>query len=128
MYLKTVQLLTSLNVISNLFYYFILISIFVTDLSAAGVFVVIFTLTFVAFCVFSFLHSRLRTCTLRSDHEGQSTLMNLLLRNYLAYNLYDQADKLVSKTTFPESASNNEWARYLFYLGKLLLWLLSNTH
>lgn len=67
----------------------------------------------------SFLHSRLRTCTLRSDHEGQSTLMNLLLRNYLAYNLYDQADKLVSKTTFPESASNNEWARYLFYLGRI---------
>ena len=67
----------------------------------------------------SFLHSRLRTCTLRSDHEGQSTLMNLLLRNYLSYNLYDQADKLVSKATFPETASNNEWARYLFYLGKL---------
>jgi len=72
------------------------------------------------FVFFSFLHSRLRTCTLRSDHEGQSTLMNLLLRNYLAYNLYDQADKLVSKATFPESASNNEWARYLFYLGKLV--------
>jgi len=78
-------------------------------------------LTFVVFCMFSFLHGRLRTCTLRSDHEGQSTLMNLLLRNYLTYNLYDQADKLVSKTTFPESASNNEWARYLFYLGKLCI-------
>jgi len=73
----------------------------------------------VGIVVFSFLHSRLRTCTLRSDHEGQSTLMNLLLRNYLTYNLYDQADKLVSKATFPESASNNEWARYLFYLGIL---------
>jgi len=72
-----------------------------------------------AFCACSFLHGRLRTCTLRSDYEGQSTLMNLLLRNYLTYNLYDQADKLVSKTTFPETASNNEWARYLFYLGKL---------
>jgi 26S proteasome regulatory subunit N3 len=67
----------------------------------------------------SFLHGRLRTCTLRSDHEGQSSLMNLLLRNYLAFNLYDQADKLVSKATFPESASNNEWARYLFYLGRI---------
>jgi len=58
--------------------------------------------------------------------------MNLLLRNYLTYNLYDQADKLVSKTTFPESASNNEWARYLFYLGKLcvaaLLILLSDVN
>jgi len=67
----------------------------------------------------SFLHNRLRTCTLRSDFEGQSSLMNLLLRNYLACNLYDQADKLVSKATFPESASNNEWARYLFYLGHI---------
>jgi 26S proteasome regulatory subunit N3 len=65
------------------------------------------------------LHSRLRTCTLRSDHEGQATLLNLLLRNYLAFNLYDQADKLVSKSTFPESSSNNEWARYLYYLGRI---------
>ena len=65
-----------------------------------------------------FLHARLRTCTLRSDFEGQATLLNLLLRNYLLYNMYDQADKLVSKSTFPESASNNEWARFLYYLGK----------
>ena len=28
-----------------------------------------------------------------------------------------QADKLVSKSTFPESASNNDWARYLYYIG-----------
>jgi 26S proteasome regulatory subunit N3 len=67
----------------------------------------------------SILHSRLRTCTLRSDYEGQSTLTNLLLRNYLSFNLYDQADKLVSKTTFPPNASNNEWARYLYYLGRI---------
>jgi len=66
-----------------------------------------------------FLHARLRTCTLRSDFEGQATLLNLLLRNYLAFNLYDQADKLVSKSTFPETASNNEWARFLYYLGRI---------
>jgi len=65
----------------------------------------------------SFLHARLRTSTLRSDYEGQSTILNLLLRNYLHYNLYDQADKLVSKSTFPDTASNNEWARFLYYLG-----------
>ena len=65
-----------------------------------------------------FLHARLRTATLHSDHEGQATLVNLLLRNYLHYSLFEQADKLVSKSTFPESASNNEWARFLFYLGK----------
>jgi len=45
--------------------------------------------------------------------------MNLLLRNYLHYNLYDQADKLVSKSTFPPSANNNEMARYLYYLGRI---------
>ncbi len=25
----------------------------------------------------------------------------------------------MDKTTFPESASNNEWARYLYYLGRI---------
>src|SRR2546429_6265237 len=48
----------------------------------------------------------------------QATLLNLLLRNYFYYNLYDQADKLVSKTTFPETAGNNQQARYMYYLGK----------
>lgn len=67
----------------------------------------------------SFLHARLRTATLRHDDEGTTVLLNLLLRNYLHYNLYDQADKLVSKSTFPETANNNEWARYLYYIGRI---------
>jgi 26S proteasome regulatory subunit N3 len=67
----------------------------------------------------SFFHSRLRTATLRNDFEGQAVLLNCLLRNYLHYNLYDQADKLVSKSVFPELASNNEWARFLYYLGRI---------
>merc|ERR1719431_2539030 len=50
----------------------------------------------------------LRTATLRNDFEGQAVLINCLLRNYLHYNLYNQADKLVLKSTFPEQASNNE--------------------
>lgn len=66
----------------------------------------------------SFLHTRLRTATLRRDADGQATLLNLLLRNYLQYNLYDQAEKLVSKSVFPELANNNEWARYLYYTGE----------
>ena len=65
------------------------------------------------------LHGRLRTSTLRHDSEGQAMLLNLLLRNYIHYNLYEQAEKLISKTTFPENANNNESARYLFYLGKI---------
>ncbi|RWS27948.1 26S proteasome non-ATPase regulatory subunit 3-like protein [Leptotrombidium deliense] len=67
----------------------------------------------------SFLHSRLRTATLRSDFEGQAVLLNCLLRLYLHYNLYDQASKLVSKSVFPEVASINEWARHLYYLGRI---------
>jgi len=66
-----------------------------------------------------FLHGKLRTATLNKDIEGQAVLINCLLRNYLHYNLYDQAHKLVLKTTFPETASNSEWARYLYYLGRI---------
>ena len=46
-------------------------------------------------------------------------LINSLLRSYLQYNLYDQALKLVTKSTFPPQASNNEWARYFFYTGRI---------
>ncbi|KAI3359473.1 hypothetical protein L3Q82_013778, partial [Scortum barcoo] len=66
-----------------------------------------------------FLHTRLRTATLRHDADGQAVLLNLLLRNYLHFNLYDQAEKLVSKSVFPELANNNEWARYLYYTGRI---------
>jgi len=67
----------------------------------------------------SVLHARHRTAALVHDIDTQATLLNLLLRNYLHYNLYDQAEKLSSKSTFPEMASNNEWARYLYYTGRI---------
>ena len=54
-------------------------------------------------------------------------LINLLLFNYLHYSLYSQADKLVSKTTFPTSAGNAQLARYLFYLGRIRAVQLSYT-
>ncbi|ORX45525.1 hypothetical protein DM01DRAFT_1340032 [Hesseltinella vesiculosa] len=60
-----------------------------------------------------------RTATLRHDDETQGTLLNLLLRNYFLNNLYDQADKLLSKSTFPENAGNNQAARYAYYLGRI---------
>lgn len=60
-----------------------------------------------------------RTACLRYDEIGQATLVNLLLRNYLHENLYEQAYKFVTKTTFPENASNNQFVRYLFYVGKI---------
>ncbi|KAF4045982.1 Proteasome regulatory subunit C-terminal [Phytophthora infestans] len=60
-----------------------------------------------------------RTACLRYDEAGQATLINLLLRNYLKDNMYEQAYKFVSKTTFPESVSNNQFVRYLYYVGKI---------
>lgn len=65
------------------------------------------------------LHARLRTATLRGDVEGQAVLLNCLLRAYLHDNLYDLANKLVSKSSFPDAASNNECARFLYYLGRI---------
>ena len=65
------------------------------------------------------LHAALRTATLRSDEPGQAMLLNLLLRNYLADNLIDQAQKLISKTVFPESSHNSESARHLYYIARI---------
>ncbi|KAJ3072576.1 26S proteasome non-ATPase regulatory subunit [Podochytrium sp. JEL0797] len=65
------------------------------------------------------LLASLRTATLRHDDETQAVLLNLLLRNYIHFNLYDQADKLVSKTAFPETAGNSQSARYFYYLGRI---------
>ena len=50
----------------------------------------------------------------------QETLLNLLLRNYLQYNLYDQAEKLRAKTQRLESHSNQQVPQILIYLGFLL--------
>ncbi|CAK9304036.1 unnamed protein product [Gordionus sp. m RMFG-2023] len=66
-----------------------------------------------------FLLARFRTCTLRKDNDGLAVLINLILRNYLLYKLYNQADIFAAKTNFPETANNNEWARYYYYIGHI---------
>lgn len=61
-----------------------------------------------------------RNATLRHDVDTLATVSNLLLHNYILYNLYDQADKFISKTQFPLSeASNNQVARYMYHLGRI---------
>uniref|UniRef100_A0A3N7FX35 26S proteasome non-ATPase regulatory subunit 3 N-terminal TPR repeats domain-containing protein n=1 Tax=Populus trichocarpa TaxID=3694 RepID=A0A3N7FX35_POPTR len=40
-----------------------------------------------------------KVAILNHDELGQETLINMLLRNYLHYNLYDQAEKLRSKAS-----------------------------
>lgn len=51
-----------------------------------------------------------RTAVLRHDHVGQAMLLNLLLRNYIHFNLYDQADKLVRLLLKPQ-ALGARWGR-----------------
>lgn len=63
------------------------------------------------------LHSRLRTATLRHDYESQAMLICCLLRLYLHEHQFQVADKMRSKLTFPDQASNNLWARYFYYIG-----------
>jgi len=60
-----------------------------------------------------------RTACLRLNEMGQSVLTNLILRNYIESNLINQAMTFSSKTTFPESASNNQQVRNLFYMGRV---------
>jgi len=61
-----------------------------------------------------------RTACLRHDHYGQAMLMNLLLRNYLSDNLYDQANKILTKSPNIDFRSNSQLARYLYYKGRIL--------
>lgn len=65
------------------------------------------------------LLAALRTAVLRKDTDTQATVMTLLLRNYLSTSHISQADLLISHNQFPASASNNQIARYLYYLGRI---------
>ncbi|KAL4805456.1 isoprenoid synthase domain-containing protein [Aspergillus unguis] len=65
------------------------------------------------------LLAALRTAVLRKDVDTQATVMTLLLRNYLSTSHISQADLLISHNQFPPSASNNQIARYLYYLGRI---------
>ncbi|KAF3206169.1 26S proteasome non-ATPase regulatory subunit [Orbilia oligospora] len=65
------------------------------------------------------LLASLRTATLRKDIDTQATIIVLLLRNYLSTSHISQADLLVTHAAFPETAANNLFARYSYYLGRI---------
>ncbi|KAI6178279.1 26S proteasome non-ATPase regulatory subunit 3 [Aphelenchoides besseyi] len=67
----------------------------------------------------SYLNSRLRFATLHHQYESQATLIVCLLRAYLLTKNLLPAAKLVTKIAFPESANNNDLARYLYYMGRI---------
>lgn len=60
-----------------------------------------------------------RTSCIRHDEMSQAVLLNLVLRNYLHYNLIEQANTFSLRTTFPENVSNNQYCRYLYYMGRI---------
>ena len=63
------------------------------------------------------LLSAFRSASVHHASGKQAVLINLILRSYFLQGLIDQASKFISKITFPETRSNAEFARYLFYVG-----------
>ncbi|CAA2933701.1 probable 26S proteasome non-ATPase regulatory subunit 3 [Olea europaea subsp. europaea] len=55
----------------------------------------------------------------RTQHCVMTRNTSQSVKNYLHYNLYDQAEKLRSKAPRFEAHSNQQFCRYLFYLGKI---------
>lgn len=60
-----------------------------------------------------------KDCCLQQNQIGQATTMNIIIRSYLQQNLYEQARNFIIKTVFPESVSNNQYSRYLYYVGRI---------
>mmetsp|Transcript_1481 Transcript_1481/g.2690 ORF Transcript_1481/g.2690 Transcript_1481/m.2690 type:complete len:542 (+) Transcript_1481:60-1685(+) len=60
-----------------------------------------------------------RMAVIRKDVDTQAVLLNIMLRNLLNANQVDQAHKLLSNSTFPENASNNQLCRHLYYSGRI---------
>lgn len=50
---------------------------------------------------------------------GQSTIFNLLLRNYLRHSHLEAAYNLIEKCNFPEGKSSNQFCKYLYYTGRV---------
>ncbi len=73
------------------------------------------------------LLAALRTSVLRKDQDTRAAVTTHLLRNYLSTSHITQADLLISHSEFPPAASNNQIARYLYYLGRIRAIQLSYT-
>jgi len=68
------------------------------------------------------LLDRLRKATLSHDDLAQEIIVNHLLRNFIHHNLYHEADLLVTNTKDTLSQpfrSNNQMARYCYYIGRI---------
>jgi 26S proteasome regulatory subunit N3 len=73
------------------------------------------------------LLAALRSSVLRKDQDTQAAVIVLLLRNYISTADIPQADALIAQTEFPQTAPNNQVARYMYYLGRIRAIQLSYT-
>lgn len=66
------------------------------------------------------LHALHRTASLRHDEAGSETLLNLLLRSYVAQRAYGMAEALRARAQVPDTfRSSQQHCRYLYYLGRI---------
>lgn len=56
---------------------------------------------------------------LRRDVDTQAAILNSMLRDLLRSSQVEQAEKLLANSTFPETASNNQLCRYLYYSARI---------
>ncbi|KAM3138883.1 hypothetical protein pb186bvf_009086 [Paramecium bursaria] len=61
-----------------------------------------------------------RSASLNHDDQGSAVLINLILRNFIHYNLFDQSNSFKKTVDFPEGAAVNELVKYLYYTGLIL--------
>jgi 26S proteasome regulatory subunit N3 len=61
-----------------------------------------------------------RRACINHEHFSQAVSTNLILRNFIHYDQYEQAFKFVENNkTFPDFVSNNQFVRYLYYVGMI---------
>jgi len=49
--------------------------------------------------------------------KGKAAAAIKILRSFIISNDYEAAERFVSSVKLPESATNNDWARWFYYLG-----------
>ena len=65
-----------------------------------------------------FLHIRFSNATRKNDIYTQATIANLILRNYLHYNLYGPAQKFVLNISITPT-TNSEVVKFHYYVGRI---------
>uniref|UniRef100_A0A915M8N1 26S proteasome regulatory subunit C-terminal domain-containing protein n=1 Tax=Meloidogyne javanica TaxID=6303 RepID=A0A915M8N1_MELJA len=53
----------------------------------------------------------------KKDLKGKAAAAIKILRSFIISNDYEAAERFVSSVKLPESATNNDWARWFYYLG-----------